>query len=90
MLGVCRLRPTPARLAPSVTTHLGGLASAQTVQGDSTQQQQQPLHYTGSQAKLRTLGDAEMLPSRVPSMHYINTCCITEFIRPAGIALHVR
>jgi len=88
MLGVCRLRPTQARLAPSVTTHLGGLASAQTVQGDSTQQQQQPLHSTGSQAKLRTLGDAEMLPSRVPSMHY--TCCITEFIRPAGIALQVR
>jgi len=84
MLGICRLRPTQARLAPSVTTHLGGLASAQTVQGDSTQQQQQPLHSTGSQAKLRTLGDAEMLPS----MHY--TCCITEFIRPAGIALQVR
>jgi len=29
--------------------------------------QQQPLHSIGSQAKL--LGDAEMLPSQVPSLH---------------------
>ena len=38
-------------------------------------------------SEVRPLGDAEMLPSQVPSVHY--TCCITEFIRPAGIALQV-
>jgi len=38
------------------------------VLGDWTQQQQL-LHSTGSQAKLRPLGDAEMPPSQVPSVH---------------------
>jgi len=32
-------------------------------------QQQQPLHSIGSQVKLRPLGDAEMPPSQVPSVH---------------------
>jgi len=67
MIGVCVPASSSLFWRP-VTTHLGGHASAPTVLGDWTQQQQL-LHSTGSQAKLRPLGDAEMPPSQVPSVH---------------------